>query len=262
MDKGYISLWRSIQDNEMWFEEKFTRAQAWIDLLLLANHKNKKMRVRGIQIEVKRGQIGRSKETLADRWQWSRSKVMRFLEELENNGMIEQQKNNKNSRLPRIISIINYEKFQENEQQKDNKKTLKEQQKDTNNNDNNVNKLKKDTNVSKKENIFKKPTLEEVKEYFKEKQTHIDPEKFYYHYESVNWFRGKSKIKNWKLCLNTWEKMDNKDDGKKINKQEYKKSEFCIFCRTGNGFITYEGEKHQCPHGDSSSEILEKLGLI
>ena len=149
MDKGYISLWRSIQDNEMWFEEPFTRAQAWIDLLLLANHKTTYMRVRGIRLEVERGQIGRSKETLADRWKWSRSKVMRFLDELENDGMIEQQTSIKNSRLPRIISIVNYEKYQQNEQQKDNKKTLNEQQKDTNNNVNKLNNENKDKNISK-----------------------------------------------------------------------------------------------------------------
>ena len=156
MDKGYISLWRSIQDNEMWFEEPFTRAQAWIDLLLLANHKTTYMRVRGIRLEVERGQIGRSKETLADRWKWSRSKVMRFLDELENDGMIEQQTSIKNSRLPRIISIVNYEKYQQNEQQKDNKKTLNEQQKDTNNNVNKLNnENKNNTNVLQKEKTYK-----------------------------------------------------------------------------------------------------------
>ena len=157
MDKGYISLWRSIQDNEIWLEEKFTRAQAWIDMLLLANHKKTSMRVRGIKVEVDRGQIGRSKETLADRWKWSRSKVMRFLDELENDGMIEQQTSIKNSRLPRIISIVNYEKYQQNEQQKDNKKTLNEQQKDTNNNDNKIN------NENNKKTISKDISKKEVK---------------------------------------------------------------------------------------------------
>ena len=165
MDKGYISLWRSIQDNEIWFEEPFTRAQAWIDLLLLANHKKTFMRVRGIRLEVGRGQIGRAKETLADRWQWSRSKVMRFLNELEEYGMIEQQTSNKNSRLPRIISIVNYEKYQENEQQKNNKRTINEQQKDTNNNDNKLNNDNKSANARKTiQNLDQVNSWEELEE--------------------------------------------------------------------------------------------------
>ena len=53
---------------------------------------------------------------------------------------------------------------------------------------------------------FKPPTLEEVIEFFKEKKTWIDPEAFYYHYESNGWMRGKAKIKKWKACLITWEK--------------------------------------------------------
>ena len=39
MSKGFISLHRELQDHWLWHSEKFTKAQAWVDLLMLANHK-------------------------------------------------------------------------------------------------------------------------------------------------------------------------------------------------------------------------------
>lgn len=54
---------------------------------------------------------------------------------------------------------------------------------------------------------FKPPTLEEVRTYFAEKGTSIDPEAFYAHYEANGWVQAKGKpIRNWKACLTTWEK--------------------------------------------------------
>jgi len=46
------------------------------------------------------------------------------------------------------------------------------------------------------------PTLEEVKAYFKEKNTKIDPDTFWNWYEARGW----NGIKKWKSCLVTWEK--------------------------------------------------------
>lgn len=68
-----------------------------------------------------------------------------------------------------------------------------------------------------KKNNFKKPTIDEINDYLKEKNIdNIDAEKFYYHYEANGWMRGKSKIKSWKACIRTW-KINNKkwDDDKK-----------------------------------------------
>jgi len=110
MSKGWIKLHRALQDNEMWTSEPFTRGQAWVDLLMLANHAPGFIRKRGVRVEVDRGQVGRSEESLASRWQWSRGKVRRFLKEMaqQKDPMIEQQKTNVCS----IISIINYDQYQ------------------------------------------------------------------------------------------------------------------------------------------------------
>lgn len=53
---------------------------------------------------------------------------------------------------------------------------------------------------------FIPPTVEQVQEYCKERNNTVDAEKFVNHYAASNWFRGKTKIKNWKACVITWEK--------------------------------------------------------
>ena len=53
---------------------------------------------------------------------------------------------------------------------------------------------------------FKKPTLEEVKEYCEERNNGIDAETFINFYESKGWMVGKNKMKDWKACVRTWEK--------------------------------------------------------
>jgi hypothetical protein len=108
MHRGYIKLFRSAQDNPLYLEEPFTKWQAWQDLLMLANHKSGTKTVRGIRFAVCRGEIAWSTRALGERWQWSRGKVLRFLEYLESVQQIVQQK----SRLSSRIAIVNYDKYQ------------------------------------------------------------------------------------------------------------------------------------------------------
>ena len=82
MANGYIKLWRSSAEHKDYFSEPFTRWQAWIDLLLLANYKNNHAYVRGIPVEVKPGQVMAGEEFLAKRWKWSRNKVRRYFAQL------------------------------------------------------------------------------------------------------------------------------------------------------------------------------------
>ena len=115
MYQGYIKLWRKIQDSDLWKEEKFTRGQAWVDLIMLANHKPGHIRIRGIKINIDRGQLAYSELSLSKRWRWSRGKTRRFLKELSSNPVqqITQQTNN----LTSLISIINYSQYQGTGQQ-------------------------------------------------------------------------------------------------------------------------------------------------
>lgn len=139
MAEGWISLHRKILDSDLWKCEPFSRGQAWVDLLLLANHEDSFFFKRGVKIDVKRGQLARSEVELADRWKWSRTKVRKFLNDIEKEQQIEQQKTN----ITQLVTIKNYDYYQKKEQQdgqqKDSRKTAEKQQKDTYNNDNNVN---------------------------------------------------------------------------------------------------------------------------
>ena len=139
--KGWVRLYRQIEENPLYFLEPFTKAQAWIDLFLNANHSDGKIGIRGNIIPIKRGQIGWSELTMADRWTWSRNKVRRFLKYLETEQQIIQQK----TAITSVITITNYERFQSDDTTDD---TTERQQKDnrryTNKND------KNDKNVKKK----------------------------------------------------------------------------------------------------------------
>ncbi|KAF5072855.1 hypothetical protein DSECCO2_197430 [anaerobic digester metagenome] len=150
MDKGWIKLHRKITENPMYFSERFTRMQAWIDLLIMANHGGRIIYIRGNKVEVKRGEIARSTEGLAQRWMWSRGKVIRFLNELENSKMIVQQKN----RVITLLSILNYDVYQSDgttDKTADEQQTVHEQECKNVKNDN-INKeaTKKNKSVSEK----------------------------------------------------------------------------------------------------------------
>lgn len=120
--EGYIKLHRSIMDNEIWTKQTFTWGQAWIDLIMLANHKDTSVWIRGIEVKIKRGQCAWSILNLSRRWLWSRNKTRRFLSWLKMNHQIEQQNNN----ITTLISIVNYDRYQSNEDiKKDTRRTTK-----------------------------------------------------------------------------------------------------------------------------------------
>ncbi|MFB5946090.1 hypothetical protein [Albibacterium profundi] len=152
MDKGWISIHRKVVDSPYYFSEPFTKMQAWFDMLIIANHKAGFFFKRGIKVDVKRGQIGYDLESLAKRWMWSRGKVERFLNALENDNQIVRQKTN----VTTLISITNYDEYQNNDKANSNpndnanghqtvKQTVK--QTDTNNNVNKYNKNNKENNI-------------------------------------------------------------------------------------------------------------------
>ena len=109
---GWVKLHRKIIDNPYWQSEPFSRGQAWVDLLLMANHKPGFVRKQGVRVDLSPGDIGMSETELAARWQWSRGKVRRFVEELEVDGMVE-RKNTETDRRKFIVSICNYSKYQD-----------------------------------------------------------------------------------------------------------------------------------------------------
>lgn len=68
-----------------------------------------------------------------------------------------------------------------------------------------------DVDTNKKKGRFAPPSLKEVSEYCQERDNSVDPEAFINHYEANGWMRGKTKIKDWRACVRTWEKSSKKE---------------------------------------------------
>ena len=110
MAEGWIKIYRNIQDNWIWNCEPFSRGQAWVDLLLMANHKETKVMINGNLIVVAKGERVTSIRKLSEKWKWSTCKTNHFLKQLENDKMIEYKSDTSKT----VIKIVNYEQYQEN----------------------------------------------------------------------------------------------------------------------------------------------------
>ena len=64
---------------------------------------------------------------------------------------------------------------------------------------------------SNKKAFFKKPSLDEVKNYCILRKNNIDAQAFIDFYESKGWQIGKEKMKSWKACVRTWESREKKN---------------------------------------------------
>ena len=58
-------------------------------------------------------------------------------------------------------------------------------------------------------NRFKPPTVEEVREYCRERNNNIDAERFIDYYSSNGWKVGRNSMKDWKATIRIWEKREN-----------------------------------------------------
>jgi len=129
--QGWVKIHRDLLDNELWSDKPFTKGQAWIDLLLLANHRDKNALLGNCTELVERGSLITSELKLMERWGWGRKKVKLFLNFLESQKMIERNANNKRT----AITIVNYGFYQDcdlpKEQQKNSKGTTEEQQRNS-----------------------------------------------------------------------------------------------------------------------------------
>lgn len=114
-ERGYIKSWRPTEEDDLYFKEPFTKWQAWHDLLFLALYRDTDFEYRDILIHGKRGEVWYSHRWLAERWQWSKRKVDRFIEWLIERQRIVTKTNPQTKRTTGCISIVNYEKYQSDE---------------------------------------------------------------------------------------------------------------------------------------------------
>lgn len=69
---------------------------------------------------------------------------------------------------------------------------------------NNKDKIRKDKDKEKIKS-FRPPTLDEVKKYCKERENNVDANRWHNFYSAKGWMIGKSKMKDWRAAVRTWE---------------------------------------------------------
>jgi hypothetical protein len=197
---GWIKLHRGIKNHWIYTEKrKFSKFEAWTDILLSVNHAQAKTIIKGKLITIERGESILSLDSWGIKWGWNKSAVNRFFDLLKKDGMILLQNETVTTRL----TVCNYGSYQDernaNETQTKRKrnavgtqtKPIEEEQEE-------------EQQQEEKENKFKKPTIEEIALYMEEKGMNNVSERFYNFYEAKGWMIGKNSIKNWKACVSTW----------------------------------------------------------
>ena len=205
MSIGWIKLHRQIQDCEIWDNDNpFDDRSAWIDLLLLVNHRDKSTIFDGKPITVCRGQRITSIRKLAERWNWSYKRTRNYLMLLEQLKMITRESDNKKS----LITIVNYDIYQDEgitEESQRNHRGITGESQGNHRLPTNKNEKNDKNEKNKKSSAFVPPSIDEVRAYCQERNNKVDAQAFIDFYSSKGWMVGKNKMKDWKASVRTWE---------------------------------------------------------
>ena len=224
-DSGWIQLHRQIRENWIW--EDPAKLKAWLDILMMVNHEEKKILVNGELVTIHRGEKLTSIVKLSERWGWTRRRVVRFLDLLENDKMCTTNRTANGT----TIKVNNYKEYQ-------GFKPTKRTTNDTTNStaddtpDDTADSTADDTqtimnnNSSNNVNNFfcagalKKipPAKSDVEEYCRVKNYHMDVDGFMTYYNMNGWtLSGGRKIQDWQAAVDYWH-----TNGKKLGTAETK----------------------------------------
>ena len=107
-NKTYIKLYRKVMDNAIFLELPYDRWHAFESLLLKARRFPTVTILKGKPIKLEVGQLICGEDKLTSKWGWSRGKVKRYLDMLENLGMIKKN----GTPYGTLITVENYTKYQ------------------------------------------------------------------------------------------------------------------------------------------------------
>lgn len=196
----YLKLYYKMLEWEWYTDSNVMRL--FIHCLLKANRKDKKWH----GIEIKAGSFITSYENLSFELDLSVHQIRTALDKLKTTGEVASKTTSRYS----MITINNWDLYQDNGKQND-KQMANEWQTsgkqvattreciDCKNEENNI----VDILETKR---FKKPTLKEIEDYCIERKNNVDARYFFDYYESCNWMRGKTRMKDWKATIRTWER--------------------------------------------------------
>lgn len=107
---GYFAVHRGVFEHPMFARDPFSEREAWMWIIGQAAWQPKRVRVgRGV-FDLARGQCAFALRFLAEKWQWSVSKVRGFLQRLVNDAMILANP----TRDATLITVCNYNEYQPN----------------------------------------------------------------------------------------------------------------------------------------------------
>lgn len=144
MAEGWVKLHRTITDNWIWDNPLYLKW--WLDLILMANHKERKILFNDSIRTVGIGERVTSEQKLSERWGVSRNTVRKFLNLLVKDDMISLQKSRQTGTTYKINNYNVYQGFSEekkhqteqrSEQQKDNELNINKNEKNEKNEKNN-----------------------------------------------------------------------------------------------------------------------------
>ncbi len=198
MSNGWFCVWRKIEEDQTW-----SRGLEYRGLMITILQKTNWKAGYFLGNKIEPGQFATSASNLADELEISRQKCQRMLKKVEDDGFIKVE--NVSNRFTKI-TVVNWERYQSagkvGEQQVSNQRATGEQPAGT---------IEQSNKEIKKQKTFLPPSVEEVGAYCTERNNGIDPQQLLDHYEANGWMRGKTKIKDWKACVRTWENKRNKE---------------------------------------------------
>ena len=205
MAEPFIKLYKKMLDWE-WYDDTNTKI-LFLHCLLKANWKS--TRWHGIDIEP--GQFITSLQTLADETHLSVRQVRVALDHLIMTGEL----TNKSHSKFRVITVNAWSDYQGNDKQSVKELTNRRQTSDKQ--VTTVKEYKELEEYKEIKNKFIAPTVEEVKAYCQERNNNVDPVTFVNFYSSKGWMVGKNKMKDWKACVRTWERSENRTTKPTVN---------------------------------------------
>lgn len=117
MNAGWIRLHRQIRENEFWRQRRrFSKAEAWVDLLMDAAFEDHEAILGNTVIPIKRGQALISQRAKAGQWGWARNTVHSFLSLLARREMVSHEMNRGPEGGYTLVTIKNYGRFQSDDE--------------------------------------------------------------------------------------------------------------------------------------------------
>jgi hypothetical protein len=153
MYRGYVKLWRKLEDSQIFQNEKALKI--WIWILIRANHKENTVMFGRQKILIHKGEFIMGLNKASEHLNLAKSTIHFWVNYLKDLGKVELKKTNKYT----IIKINNWEDYQETETQTELQKNSKKTLKETNKNDKDIIKNDKEVIVSEQssqiQEIFK-----------------------------------------------------------------------------------------------------------